>query len=247
MRTAFLHIPKTAGQSIHDSLVALHDPEEICPARTNQQLHAYSIKELIRFKLFSGHLDWSILRSTGKFDFVFTVLREPTERILSFYFYLRGEAQRMRAAGMEIGLGMQAVLDWSAKDYFTAGDPATRQFLDNHYNNFYAYYFASGCYSGFRQLSKHFPPASPELRDYALNGLRTLDGVYDVTNLTRLSDDLAGLYKTPIKPFAELNVNRQVGRSDRQDELTALAGDWDWRATIREFTVCDDEIFRRVV
>src|ERR1044071_10007863 len=91
-RVIFLHIPKTAGQSVHESLRRLFAPEEICPARENFQLLPISIQELRRYRLFSGHLDWCLLDVVPQPRFTFTVLRRPIERIISFYFFLRGRA-----------------------------------------------------------------------------------------------------------------------------------------------------------
>jgi hypothetical protein len=80
----FLHIPKTAGQSVHGFLHAQFQPEEFCPARENFQLLPIPIERLQKYRLFSGHLDWSLLDAVPEPRFVFTVLRRPIERILSF-------------------------------------------------------------------------------------------------------------------------------------------------------------------
>lgn len=245
MRIAFLHIPKTAGQSVHYSLTSLFDQNQICPARTNEQLYKYSISELSRFSLFSGHLDWSIVRLSGSFDFVFTVLRDPLDRILSFYFYLRKEAERLQQEGEPVGAGMKAVLQYSPRQYFTGDDIGIRMFLDNHYNNFYSYYFASGSYSGFSQLSSAFPPGSKDLLDYADFGLRSLDAIYTLSSLYKLTTDINNLFRVDMLAIAEVNVNRQVLPSKRSDSLTKLAGDWDWRPALVELAKSDNLIFQK--
>lgn len=244
MRIAFLHIPKTAGQSVHHSLTSLFSQDQICPARTNQSLYNYSISDLSRYSLFSGHLDWNIIRASGSFDYVFTVLRDPLDRILSFYFYLRKEAQRLQQAGKPIGAGMKAAIECTPKQYFTEGHPSLRRFLDNHYNNFYSYYFASGCYSGYSQLSKCFPPGSNDLLSFADYGLRSINAVYTISNIDLLRGDIKKIFHLDMKPIAEVNVNRQVLPSVRSESLTRLAGSWDWKPILGGLTKSDETIFK---
>jgi hypothetical protein len=243
MRIAFLHIPKTAGQSIHHSLADLFPKPKVCPARTNEDLHKYSVSDLKQYSLFSGHLDWSLLKLTGPFDYTFTVLRDPLDRILSFYFYLRKEAERLKKAGKAIGPGMHAAITLSPEEYFTGGDPGLRSFLDNHYNNFYAYYFASGSYSGHSQLSKKFAPGSVELFQCAKLGLQSLDAVYTLSSLSKVLHDIGIIANKELHPLVEVNVNRDVLPTKRSDLLTNLAGEWNWRPVLSRLTVTDNLLF----
>ncbi len=244
MRIAFLHIPKTAGQSIHHSLINLFPKDSICPARTNSALHKYAVSDLSRYRLFSGHLDWSIVKQSGPFDFVFTVLRDPLDRIFSFYFYLRKEAEIFQAEGKPLGAGMQAALQYTPEQYFSGGQAGMRRFLDNHYNNFYAYYFASGCYSGHSLLAKKFPPGSSELLHYAQCGLRELDGVYTLSNLHRLEADISSLTHKEIPQIHKANENKQVQPAARQKLLTDLSGSWDWRPTLNKMIATDEVLYK---
>ena len=97
----FLHIPKTAGQSVHSFLVHLFGQGAIAPARVNEQLIQLSIPQIRKYSVFSGHMDWAMLDCVERPRFVFTILREPTDRILSFYYYLRSEAKRAYGGGAE--------------------------------------------------------------------------------------------------------------------------------------------------
>jgi hypothetical protein len=244
LRIAFLHIPKTAGQSVHNSLIGLFLDGEVCPARTNKDLYKYSVSDLSKYNLFSGHLDWSILKLCGQFDYVFTVLRDPLARILSYYFYLRKEAERKLADGLPIAQGLQSVINLTPEEYFTAGRPEIRKFIDNHYNNFYSYYFASGCYDGYSQLAMKYPPGSVELINYALSGLNCLDGVYTLSTLDKLERDIASLAGRPIKPILELNVNRETHPSKREEMLDSLANRWDWQPVLNNLIISDEYIYR---
>lgn len=245
MRIAFLHIPKTAGQSIHHSLTDLYPADKICPARTNEALYKLTIEQLKSYDLFSGHLDWSIIKQTGSFNYVFTVLRDPLDRILSFYFYLRKEAVRLHNAGHPIGAGMKAAMNLSPEEYFVGTSHNLRSFLDNHYNNFYSYFFASGGYSGFSQLSKLFPPGSDNLADYAMLGISSIHAVYTLPTLPRLESDMQRLTGKPFKPIARININQELSPDTRADQLTKLANGWDWRNELSNLTVTDNLLFKR--
>ena len=53
------------------------------------EISRYSVDELASYDFFAGHFDWSYFDVLGPDICVFSLLREPHERILSQYFYLR--------------------------------------------------------------------------------------------------------------------------------------------------------------
>ena len=86
-KIVFLHIPKTAGQTVHSELLRIFGPEHTSPVRVHTQAGADGqFPEGYRF--YSGHLDWETFDTADSDSFVFTVLRDPKDRIASFYFYL---------------------------------------------------------------------------------------------------------------------------------------------------------------
>lgn len=87
-KIVFLHIPKTAGTSVHEMLKQHFDEKQICPERF-RGLAKYSIDELKKFDLFSGHFIMPHVDKIPGEKFVFTILREPAERILSLYYFWR--------------------------------------------------------------------------------------------------------------------------------------------------------------
>lgn len=249
----FLHIPKTAGQSVHHFLQALVGADQVAPARVNDQLSLLSIPELRRYRLFSGHLDWALLDCIQPPKFVFTILRNPVDRILSFYFYLRAEAQKL--SGEELrrpeNQGKQAVLHLSCDDYFTGGKPHIRAFLDNHYDNFYMYYFAGRTYDGRQRLlarqaaDRSF--TTERILKMALENLALLDGVYTIDHLDFLERDLrfATGFRNERPSLAGLRVNRGAG--DPADRLKALEALGATNATfdrIRSMVAQDEEIWK---
>lgn len=85
----FMHIPKTAGTSLHARLAAKFPAPLVCPERFDR-LHAYSLAELNRYRLFSGHFAYPVTRwIPARKRIAVTLLREPVARVVSAYRFLR--------------------------------------------------------------------------------------------------------------------------------------------------------------
>lgn len=169
----FLHIPKTAGQTIHNALVAaVGGGKQVSPIR----VHTQSADQYPEgYRLYSGHLDWDHIYKAGPDRFSFTVLRDPAERIASFYFYLQKEARKLSASDLRKNIGKRRALEWSADDYFFGGDNKWQAFILDHYNNFYCSYFSTRMMRGHARIA-HLKPS--ELIGSAQSGLESLQGVY---------------------------------------------------------------------
>ena len=221
-RIIFLHIPKTAGQSVHAALVDGFGAGAVCPARVNGQLAGMSRGELNRYQVFSGHLDWTALDEVEGPKYIFTVLREPLDRLLSFYFFLKKQASLLQPQELELppNQGMKAVRELSAHEYFTGGPPHIRAFLDSHYDNFYTYFFASRHYRGYSELRRQIEQKrlTPErLLGMARENLARLDGVFTVDMLGAVFDAIRALAPNPIaaEDRYRTNVNNETPREER--------------------------------
>jgi hypothetical protein len=87
-RVAFVHVPKTAGTTLHNLLLQHYRPDEVCPERFNN-LQRFSVQELERFKLFSGHIDLAAAKWIPGEKVIISVVREPRARIISLYNFWR--------------------------------------------------------------------------------------------------------------------------------------------------------------
>ncbi len=186
----FLHIPKTAGQTIHSELVKVVGGEKFTsPVRVHSQA-APEDQFPAGYKLYSGHIDWVALETLPEDRFVFTVLREPKERIASFYFYLLKEAQMLTPAELALpaNFGKLKALEESVDDYFFGGDQMWKNFILDHYDNFYLSYFASRLMRGRSMLMNL---SEEEVSARAIASLANLDGVYLTNGLGRLEKDIA--------------------------------------------------------
>lgn len=238
----FLHIPKTAGQTIHHALVkAVGGAEHVSPVRT----HTQALNDLqmpVGYKLYSGHIDWVELENLPEDRFVFSVLREPRERIASFYLYLLKEAQALSSEALQRpeNLGKRRILEMSADDYFFGGDIAWQNFVLDHYDNFYCAYFATRKMRGRHALTGM---GAPEVMAEARKGLAQLDGLYATTGLARLETDIAarlGKKITVTKSFHNTG-GHAVGEA-RWPKLLALLERDSSAAKLAEFTSLDMEL-----
>lgn len=183
----FLHLPKTAGTSVRHFLAKFFRPEEICPAGFRGEFRALSDDQLATYRVFAGHLDWEDLDRVEGPSFTFTVLREPRERVLSYYFFMRARAVRMeRETPMRVNEIVHAALTLSPDEFFcTGGSPSVRRNVDNQLDNHYVHYFARrSARLRYRSHVNTLPDA--ELLETARRNLDRLDGVFETGRLTPL-------------------------------------------------------------
>lgn len=82
MKFVHLHIPKTAGTSLRESLAAVHPELEV------RQIHeAATAPDAGTADVISGHISHEI--ACGYSDQIVTVLRHPVDRFVSIYFFWR--------------------------------------------------------------------------------------------------------------------------------------------------------------
>jgi hypothetical protein len=252
-RIIFLHIPKTAGQGIHSFFETLFRPEEICPARENFQLLPIPLAQLQQYRVFSGHLDWSLLDSMPQPKFVFTVLRRPIERLLSFYFFLRAKGSKLppNALGLPEHRGMNAALNLPPDEYFSGSAPGLRQFIDDRYDNFYAYYFCGRSFDARHKLRAIMTRQDSSLTESkiletAIQNLHTLDRVYTTDELDRLEADVrarCGISSRGEK-LSESQVNKGEGDfNSRLASLRELGATERTYKRLEEMTALDNKIW----
>ncbi len=254
MNIVFLHIPKTAGQSVHHYLVTNFDEKVIFPARVNSQILNYTIGEIKKYKIFSGHFDLSFLDIVDQPKFTFTILRNPKDRILSYYFYIRNEAKKLTKQELNSPerQGMKAALELSPDEYFCDENLNIRQFIDNHYDNFYMYYFAMRSYQGksfAEQLIKLNILDINNVYEKAIDSLKQLSAVYDIRNWNDLTDDLKKIL--PNKNLIDLEDNIHINKGDgknndeRIKELMLLGATEKTLNRIDEFCKYDNFIYEK--
>lgn len=181
----FLHIPKTAGQTVHNSLSRIVKARRVSPIRVHTQAATPQDQYPPGYSLYSGHLDWAAMDHLPAARFVFTVLRDPGERIASFYFYLQRAAASLDPATLLLpqNIGFKRALDWSPDDYFFGGDDAWQTFVHSHYDNFYCTYFATRRMLGWGSTQDQ---PRPQVLAKARLGLGSIDQVYFTKDMAQI-------------------------------------------------------------
>lgn len=192
-KIVFLHIPKTAGQTVHNALAQAVGAPNVSPIRVHTQTKQGGHQFPAGYRLYSGHIDWSALDAVPKPRFVFSILRDPRERIASFYFYLLKEAKKLNEAALNTpqNAGKKTILTHTADDYFFGGSDAWRAFVQDHYDNFYCRYFGS---RRIRAGSRYSAKTNTQKIRMALRNLEQVDWVYSIENLRALEQDLHTLF-----------------------------------------------------
>jgi hypothetical protein len=252
-RVIFLHLPKTAGQSVHAYLERLFGSDAVAPARINSHLAAMTIADIHRYRVYSGHLDWTLLDCLPRPRFTFSIFRDPMDRVLSFYFFLRSEGRRL--ANIEKlephQQGLRAALNMTPDEYFVSKTNGIRAFLDNNYDNFYAHYFAGRTFDG-RQRLMSLPPeqrTDERIIAMALANIARLKGVYTLDGLDLLEADLQLLSPhTGASGLQGTHVNKGDGtssaqRMERLRELGATAATFE---RLNHMTRLDNVIWSHV-
>ena len=241
----FLHIPKTAGQTIHHQLASVVGKANVSPIRTHTQaLNAPQMPA--GYTLYSGHLDWTELNALPQDRFVFTVLRDPKERIASFYFYLRKEAASLSRKQLQDPklVNKRRCLDVSADEYFLGGDDRWQSFILDHYDNFYCSYFAT---SRMRGRSRVAELSEGALLERAEAGLGQMDAIYHTQDLTPLERDMNRLLGAKLRIVGN-RTNTGDGKPGerRWPRLMEICEDQATRDALAGFAARDEALLARL-
>jgi len=187
-KIVFLHIPKTAGQTVHSELSRIVGADQTSPVRVHTQAPNDG-QFPAGYRLYSGHLDWNTLDDIGNDRFVFTILRDPFERIASFYFYLHHKSLGLPDSALTLpeNTGLRKIRHCSIDDYFFGGTKDWQRFILDHYANFYCAYFATRKIRGAAALADC---SSSEILTKARMGASQLNRIYSIENLGTLESDL---------------------------------------------------------
>jgi hypothetical protein len=116
----FLHIPKTAGTTFKTILEGNFAPDRFFPYHLIHELLRFHPDELARFQLLAGHFFYSVHLLLPRKPIYLTVLRNPVERVISHYFYIRRSPEHFR---------YQKIASQSLLEFVT--DPETRRLATN--------------------------------------------------------------------------------------------------------------------
>ncbi|WP_158515988.1 sulfotransferase family 2 domain-containing protein [Pararhodobacter sp. CCB-MM2] len=199
----FLHIPKTAGQTIFHQIAARVGIENVCPIRDLPMAEPGETHLPPGYAFYGGHINWHDIDQLED-PFSFTVLRDPRERIGSLYFYLLQKSREKR--DMDSNLlkyrGEKLILELSADDYFFGNDLNMRINIAETYDNFYTSYFATRRVRGAATLKSLSPADKISL---ALKGAAQISSIYTVDRLIDLESDLRSKLGSTVSIVGNIN------------------------------------------
>lgn len=109
-RLYFLHIPKTAGQTLSYSVLNQYFSEaEIFPAVHYSGFFGSDFRRLADYRLFRGHFYHFFVRMLPQTPAIITFLRDPVERTISSYEYMRRETGHYLHAD---AMGYSSLSEW---------------------------------------------------------------------------------------------------------------------------------------
>jgi hypothetical protein len=131
-QTAYLHIPKCAGSSVNE-----HLKRHLGSTRSGRAVminsidaargHEASLEAAKRARYVAGHCGWDHIAELGDTHFRFTFLRNPAERVLSFYGFCRSLPETRNTAHFPV----RAACALTFEAFCRSEDPAVRMFVDN--------------------------------------------------------------------------------------------------------------------
>lgn len=223
-KLAFLHIPKTAGTSVHDVLASRFKPEEICPERF-RELDSKPLAYLERYRFFSGHFTGSALpRISGK-TFAFSILRNPHDRIVSLYYFWRRHSDKVIEAEDLPGARLARSVS-GLKEFLSLDAPIPRNYIKNEMTRVLAGNIYTDRGDRYYELKngKRLPVEKFEVLRRAMATLARLDHVMFVDSLDHDFEVLCrliGLVPAPELPRRNTRQEVRPGLEAAEEEELA--------------------------
>ena len=149
---------------------------------------------------------------------------------MSFYLYLRKEALRKNAEnpGIDLPYGLRLAKESSLEEYFCNQNCSTAMFINNHYNNFYSYYLATGSYDGYQQITKT-DLAQRELLSLACMSSSLLSNIYFIDDLGCLSQAMLeryGFKDEALKKINQIFIIKESSKNEIQLSVNISKNEW---------------------
>jgi hypothetical protein len=242
-RLVFLRLPKTGGTTLHHHFKAFFRPEEICPS-AGPDLHLIPPDRLAGYRYYAGHFVYDQLRLIPGPLFTVTVLRQPVERLISTYHFLRRHTPG-RLARHPLPEASLARTSASLLAFLSNPDPVVQYTVNNvmaralaggvNVNAAGDYVFAAG--------GAGIAMSELEIMHRATGNLLAMDVVGFTNALPQVYARVALAFGMPrLDALARLNTRDQVSADLEpavEEEITPEA-----RAELHRLTVLDREIFR---
>jgi hypothetical protein len=85
----FMHVPKTGGTSLQHALRRIVGQDAVSPSFNASNLSEADAARLDRYRVISGHISIADVRRYFPERAILTILRDPAERCVSWYYFAR--------------------------------------------------------------------------------------------------------------------------------------------------------------
>ncbi len=250
----FLHIPKSAGMSIHAALEAALPAGSLAPRRFDRSVfadfHAFELlrsearnliavdrsetQALGKFSAVSGHFSLPTLLQITDRSSISTVLREPRTRLLSLYAY-------WRASGTD-----ELWIPYHTADHAQRplgeflSEPRLAPVIDNQICRMLLY--------GDKRLPESSFTAESDIESIAADAIAQLDalGFVGILELGNMWQGVARLFNVKLDPV-KLNITEDLERStaiEPKERLTSETLDLIQRRSTADLLVYDHALAR---
>jgi Sulfotransferase family len=100
-RCVFVHVPKTAGTSFHHAMRNALGAHAVSPSFIATNMTPMQARRLDRFDVISGHISMADVWRYFSDRAVLTILRDPIDRCLSWYYFARKDSTPSFASDFE--------------------------------------------------------------------------------------------------------------------------------------------------
>ena len=220
----FVHIGKTAGTAVRSAITGQFPSDLVCPKVFYEDIYALPIEELSRYRLFCAHIGFDTAHQLG--EHLFTVMRDPVDRVLSLYRYWR----KVEGHGSGPELAKTRSLDAFLEEKSGA------VIADIHNTQTWQLAFA---HDGPTRKLVSQTHSLDEVYQRAVANLKILDAVGIQENLPAFMDELEHLYGWQLPPLGQVNV---TGGRNRRDDLPLAT-----RRKIHGLVEADIELYAHVL
>ena len=135
-RLCYIHIPKTAGTAVTEVLTRIYPVDKVFSGTLMYDYTSVEPRIFRNYLLYKGHIHYSfaVANLPGDTRFI-TVLRDPVERVLSLYFFVRKlSTKTLDALNLpdESMAGVNAARESGIVDYLQSSVPDIRATTRNH-------------------------------------------------------------------------------------------------------------------
>lgn len=130
----FMHIGKVGGHSISKELLNRFDISETYNG-SPEQFDVLDPSELAGKKLIIGHFSFCHVKKLPRERFLFSIVRDPIDRVISNYWYLRSYQGALTDTNSEM---VRLAKSYPFDDFIRLPDLQVRQVVENHQCLFFA-------------------------------------------------------------------------------------------------------------